>query len=91
MKFGVGQPVLRNEDPRFLKGTGRYVGDMSPPGLTHGFVLRSPHAHARIRSIDLSAARAAPGVLLILTGRDADADKIGVLPATPPIAYGGRR
>ena len=48
MKFGIGQPVPRTEDPRFLKGVGRYVGDIAPPNLAHGFVLRSPHAHARI-------------------------------------------
>jgi carbon-monoxide dehydrogenase large subunit len=89
MKFGVGQSVLRTEDPRFLKGSGRYVADLAPPDLAHGFVLRSPHAHARIKSIDVSAAKAAPGVLLILTGKDADAEKIGILPATPPIAFGG--
>ena len=44
MKFGVGQPVPRNEDPRFLKGRGRYVSDIAPYGQAHGFVLRSPHA-----------------------------------------------
>src|SRR5262245_59530888 len=90
MKFGIGQPVPRTEDPRFLKGVGRYVGDLLPPNLAHGFVLRSPHAHARIKSIDASAAKAAPGVLAVLTGADARAEKIGVLPCnTPPIAFGG--
>ena len=89
MKFGVGQSVPRTEDPRFLKGSGRYVADIAPANLTHGYVLRSPHAHARIKSIEVAAAKAAPGVLLVLTGRDADAAKIGILPATPPIAFGG--
>jgi aerobic carbon-monoxide dehydrogenase large subunit len=90
MKFGVGQPVPRTEDPRFLKGVGRYVGDIVPPNLTHGVVLRSPHAHARIASMDTAAAKAAPGVLAVLTGADARADGIGVLPCTaPPIAFGG--
>ncbi len=89
MKFGVGQPVPRNEDPRFLKGRGRYVADLLPANLSHGYVLRSPHAHARIVSIDTSRADAAPGVLLILTGANADAENIGVLPATPPVAFGG--
>jgi aerobic carbon-monoxide dehydrogenase large subunit len=89
MKFGVGQPVPRTEDPRFLKGSGRYVADIAPANLTHGYVLRSPHAHARIKSIDVAAAKGAPGVLLVLTGKDADAAKIGILPATPPIAFGG--
>ena len=89
MKFGVGQPVPRNEDPRFLKGRGRYVSDIAPYGQTHGYVLRSPHAHAKIKSIDASKAKTAPGVLLVLTGKDADADKIGILPAAPAVAFGG--
>src|SRR6185312_1090570 len=62
MKFGIGQPVPRTEDPRFLTGRGRYVADITRPGEAHGFVLRSPHAHAVVRSIDVGAARAAPGV-----------------------------
>ena len=82
MKFGVGQPVPRTEDPRFLKGVGRYVADFQPPNLAHGLVLRSPHAHARIRSIDAAAAKAAPGALAVLTGADARADKLGSLPCT---------
>jgi aerobic carbon-monoxide dehydrogenase large subunit len=90
MKFGIGQPVPRTEDPRFLKGVGRYVGDMLPANLAHGVVLRSPHAHARIKSIDATQARRVPGVLAVLTGADARADKLGVLPCTaPPIAFGG--
>ena len=90
MKFGIGQPVPRTEDPRFLKGVGRYVGDMLPAHLAHGVVLRSPHAHARIKSVDTAAAKQAPGVLAVLTGADARADKLGVLPCTaPPIAFGG--
>ena len=90
MKFGIGQPVPRTEDPRFLKGVGRYVGDMLPANLAHGVVLRSPHAHAKIRSIDTTQAKRAPGVLAVLSGADARADKLGVLPCTaPPIAFGG--
>ncbi len=90
MKFGIGQPVPRTEDPRFLKGVGRYVGDMLPANLAHGVVLRSPHAHAKIKSIDTTQAKRAPGVLAVLTGADARADKLGVLPCTaPPIAFGG--
>jgi aerobic carbon-monoxide dehydrogenase large subunit len=89
MKFGIGQSVLRTEDPRFLKGSGRYVADIAPANLAHGVVVRSPHAHARIKSIDTAAAKAMPGVLAVLTGKDADADKIGTLIATPPIAFGG--
>ena len=76
-KFGVGQPVRRVEDQRFLTGQGRYVDDIVLPGMCHGVVLLSPHAHARIRKIDTSKAKAAPGVLLVLTGADAAADKLG--------------
>ena len=51
MKFGIGQPVPRTEDPRFLKGVGRYVADLNPPNLAHGVVLRSPHANADRKSV----------------------------------------
>ena len=67
----VGTSVPRREDPRFLTGRGGYVGDITVPGMLHGAVLRSPHAHARIRSIDTSAARALPGVVAVLTGAEA--------------------
>jgi carbon-monoxide dehydrogenase large subunit len=80
-KFGVGQAVLRVEDPRFLTGRGRYVDDIVLPGMCHGVNVLSPHAHARIRKVDVSKAKAAPGVLLVLTGADAAADKIGALTA----------
>ena len=75
----------------FLKGVGRYVADLLPPNLAHGVVLRSPHAHARIKSIDTAQAKTrAPGVLAVLTGADARTDKLGVLPCTaPPVAFGG--
>ena len=79
-EFAIGQSVSRFEDPRLLKGGGRYVGDMVLPGMVFGQVLRSPHAHARIRSIDLSRAKAAPGVLAILTGADWQASGWGNLP-----------
>jgi len=80
--FGIGKSVKRVEDVRFLTGRGRYVDDISPPGLCYGAVLLSTYAHARIRSIDVSAARNAPGVLCVLTGRDAVACEIG---GTPPL------
>src|SRR6476469_3972826 len=67
-EFAIGQSVSRFEDPRLLKGGGRYVGDMVLPGVVFGYVLRSPHAHARVRSIDTTKAKAAPGVLAVLTG-----------------------
>ncbi len=69
-EFAVGQPVSRFEDPRLLKGGGRYVDDIVLPGMMYGHVLRSPHAHARIRRIDTTRAKAAPGVLAVLTGDD---------------------
>ena len=68
--YSIGQAVSRFEDPRLLRGGGRYVDDVILPNMAYGFVLRSPHAHARIRSIDTSAAKAAPGVLAVFTGED---------------------
>src|SRR5262245_60925054 len=79
-EFAIGQSVSRFEDPRLLKGGGRYVGDMALPGMVSGYVLRSPHAHARIRSIDTAKAKAAPGVLAVLTGADWRASGWGDLP-----------
>ncbi|HLI22113.1 MAG TPA: xanthine dehydrogenase family protein molybdopterin-binding subunit [Stellaceae bacterium] len=79
-EFALGQPVSRFEDPRLLRGGGRYVDDMVLPRMAYGYVLRSPHAHARIRSIDTKAAKAAPGVLAVLTGADWEASGWGDLP-----------
>jgi carbon-monoxide dehydrogenase large subunit len=79
-KFGIAQPVPRKEDPRLLTGRGRFVDDISLPHQSYAAIVRSPHAHARIHSIDTSQARGAPGVLLVLTGADAEADGIGGLP-----------
>ena len=76
-KFGIGQAVRRVEDQRFLLGQGRYVDDISLPGLCHGVTVLSPHAHARITRVDVAKAKAAPGVLCVLTGADAVADKLG--------------
>jgi carbon-monoxide dehydrogenase large subunit len=66
--YGIGQPVPREEDPRLLMGRGRFADDIRLPGEARGVVLRSAYAHAVIRSIDTEAARAAPGVLAVLTG-----------------------
>jgi len=77
MKFALGQAVPRTEDPRLLTGRGRYTDDFVLPRLAHANVLRSPHAHARIRSIDVRAARQMPGVLAVLTGEDWAAEKFG--------------
>ena len=69
-EFAIGQGVPRFEDPRLLRGGGKYVDDIVLPGMAFGHVLRSPHAHAKIKSIDVSKAKAAPGVLCVLTGED---------------------
>jgi carbon-monoxide dehydrogenase large subunit len=79
-KFGIGQAVPRFEDPRLVRGGGRYVDDIVLPGMAFGHVLRSPHAHAHIRAIDTDRARAAPGVLAVLTGADWVASGWGDLP-----------
>ena len=72
-KFGIGQPVRRVEDQRFITGNGRYTDDINQPGQAYGYVLRSPTAHARIARIDTAAAEAAPGVLLVVTAAEYDA------------------
>ena len=82
-KFGIGQAVRRVEDQRFLTGTGRYVDDIDLPRQCHGMTLLSPHAHARIKRIDTTRAKAAPGVLLVLTGADVTADKLTGFTAHP--------
>jgi aerobic carbon-monoxide dehydrogenase large subunit len=79
-KFGIGQAVPRFEDPRLVRGGGRYVDDIVLPGMAFGYVLRSPHAHARVSAIDADKARAAPGVLAVLTGADWAASGWGDLP-----------
>jgi aerobic carbon-monoxide dehydrogenase large subunit len=79
-EFAIGQAVPRFEDPRLLRGGGRYVDDMVLPRMTFGHVLRSPHANARIRSIDTRRAQQMPGVLAVLTGADWRASGWGDLP-----------
>src|SRR5260370_6435517 len=66
----VGSPAERIEDPRFLRGRGQYVDDLSREGLLHAVILRSSVAHGRIRSIDAAAARARPGVVAVITAAD---------------------
>ncbi|HEV3349562.1 MAG TPA: xanthine dehydrogenase family protein molybdopterin-binding subunit [Methylomirabilota bacterium] len=66
----IGRPLKRREDHRLLTGAGSFVDDLRPPGCAHVALLRSPHAHARIARLDVEAARRAPGVLLVVTGRD---------------------
>jgi carbon-monoxide dehydrogenase large subunit len=79
-KFGLAQSVRRVEDPRLLKGNGRYTDDIVLPGMLHGIVLRSPHAAATLGAIDTTAARSVPGVKAIYTAADLNADGIGSLP-----------
>jgi aerobic carbon-monoxide dehydrogenase large subunit len=69
--FGSG--IRRREDPRLLTGTARYTADFALPGMAHAAILRSPHGHARIRAIDTSRAKSAPGVVAVYTGADAEA------------------
>jgi len=83
MKFALGQAVPRTEDPRLLTGRGRYIDDFVLPRLAHACVLRSPHAHARIHSIDVRAAQQILGVLAVLTGEDVD--------KRPDVAPSGQR
>ena len=84
-KFGLAQPVRRVEDPRLLKGMGRYTDDIVLPGRLHGVVLRSPHAAATILSIDTGAARSMPGIRGIFTAADLTAAGIGTLPCATPL------
>ncbi len=79
-RYGVGQPIRRTEDRRFLTGEGRFVDDVSMPEMAHMAILRSPHAHAGIDSVDTTAAAQAPGVLAVLTGADWIADGLGGIP-----------
>ena len=79
-EFAIGQGVSRFEDPRLLQGGGRYVDDIKLPGMAHGVVVRSQHAHAKIKSLDVSAAKEAPGVLAVLTAADIKAAGWGDLP-----------
>jgi carbon-monoxide dehydrogenase large subunit len=80
---GIGKPIPRKEDERLLQGKGCYTDDVHLPGETYASVVRSPHAHARIRSIDAKAALDMPGVLAVLTGHDALRDGLKPVPYRP--------
>jgi aerobic carbon-monoxide dehydrogenase large subunit len=80
MNAGIGSTVRRKEDARLVTGRGNYSDDVNLPGQAYAAVVRSPHAHARIGSIDVAAARAMPGVLAVLTGKDAAADGLSRIP-----------
>ena len=77
-KYGIGQGILREEDPRLLRGQGLFVNDFNLPNQLHAILLRSPHAHAEIRDIRVSDAQSLPGVLAIFSGQDVLADNLGV-------------
>src|SRR5262245_55009805 len=79
-RYGIGQPVRRVEDQRFLTGRARYVDDIQLPHMLHGAVVMSPHAHARIKSISVEEALKIPGVHLVLTGQDAKNEGLGGIP-----------
>jgi aerobic carbon-monoxide dehydrogenase large subunit len=80
-EFAIGQGVSRFEDPRLVRGGGKYIDDVVYPGMAYGVVLRSPHGHAKIISIDTSAAKAAPGVLAVITAADWKKAGLGELPS----------
>src|SRR5947209_648356 len=85
MKFGVGQPVRRFEDQTLITGKGRYTDDIHLDNTTYAYVVRSRVAHANIRAIDTGAARAMPGVLLVLTGDEVKSDGLGDVPCHAPL------
>jgi aerobic carbon-monoxide dehydrogenase large subunit len=84
--YGIGQPVRRKEDFRLLTGRGCFGDDVTLPGLGHAVIVRSPHAHAHLAAIATAAARAAPGVLAVLTGADYVADGLGPIPHNPGLS-----
>src|SRR4051794_14776696 len=86
-RFGLGQPMRRLEDQRFLTGAGRYVDDDQEPGMLHAAFLRSPHGHAAIRGIDAAAARSAPGVVAVFTGEDWHSAGLKGIPVRPSINH----
>src|SRR2546430_8864542 len=77
---GIGESIKRKEDARFLRGRGNYLDDISLPGMLHMVILRSPHAHARIRGIDTAAASAVPGVVAVVTGELMAQHKLAWMP-----------
>ncbi|HJZ31065.1 MAG TPA: xanthine dehydrogenase family protein molybdopterin-binding subunit, partial [Hyphomicrobiaceae bacterium] len=76
---GIGAPVKRKEDQRFITGKGQYTDDINRPGQAYAVFVRSPHAHATIKNIDADAARKSPGCLGVFSGADLAADKVGTL------------
>src|SRR6266403_4473091 len=92
---GIGRPAIRKEDARLITGQGRFSDDVNLPGQAYAVMVRSPHAHARIRGIDVSAAMAVPGAIAVLTGANAIEDGLKPIPhrpimGPPDIALGKR-
>jgi aerobic carbon-monoxide dehydrogenase large subunit len=85
-QFGVGQPVPRSEDPKLLRGEGRYTDDLNLIGQSYAAFVRSPQAHGVIRNIDVAAARAMPGVQLVVTGSELSASGYGPLTSRLPLS-----
>ena len=85
MKFGMGQSVRRTEDMRLITGHGSYTDDIALPGQAYAVFARSPHAHANLVSVDVSEARAAPGVIAVLTFDDIEALGAGRLTCLAPL------
>jgi carbon-monoxide dehydrogenase large subunit len=83
---GIGRPVRRKEDQRLLTGVGRYSSDIVLPGQLHAVIVRSLHAHTRIKAIDTTEAKATPGVVDVLTCIELKADNIGDIPGNAHIA-----
>jgi carbon-monoxide dehydrogenase large subunit len=81
-QFGIGQAITRFEDRRLLQGGGRYLDDVNLPGQAYAVIVRSIHAHARIRGLDIRAALKAPGVVAVLTGADVARDGLGTMQMT---------
>jgi len=77
--YYTGQPMKRVEDPHLVTGKGSFVDDVQLPDMLHAAILRSPHAHARIRAIDAAAARSMPGVVAVLTGATVSAQGVFAL------------
>jgi carbon-monoxide dehydrogenase large subunit len=85
MSTVVGTPLRRKEDPKLLTGESRYVDDLVVPGALHAAIVRSPYAHARINSVDLSAALAQPGVVAAFSGADLRSEWAGPMPCAWPV------
>ena len=85
LKFGIGQPVPRQEDPVLLQGGGRYTDDLALPGQLWAMMVRSPYAHGMIRGIDTAAAKSVPGVVGVFTGADLEGHGYGFMRCVLPL------